>query len=373
MTRALTRLGSISDMRRQTANLAALQLIKDSCFLSAEANRHTHCREKAIEIMGYTPETIAQLTDDDLDDDIRDGLQDFAMKFFCRGASITCWSCGNLIPNGARACQKCGVIVTEPAGVLAKPEWETRLTLTAFEVAIASSLITDELMMYSIHSTARLLVLRNLLNQSENDHWKVRAHDIRQHMLDRWPDGRQPETGSWQIRFMRASAVFWLLGWPALRNYFSMEAVEKLFNTHLIKAVAVSVGRWADADVDLDDYGRLVHGIMLTPGINKEKAIRAISPEDLKEAETGEDARERQIVLHPPELLTRGMITYSATGEPWLVIPVKQPEVEILEARFEVTELSYSDLIAKLEEENEDELPTSISVTPRSHLSRTRD
>ncbi len=350
MTRALTRLGSVSEMRRQTANLATQQLIKDSCFLSAEANRHTRCREKAIEILGYTPEAIAQLTDDDLDNDIRDGLQDFAMKFYCRGASIRCGSCGDMIPNGARACPKCGVIVTEPAGVLAKPEWETRLTLTAFEVAIASSIITDDLMMYSIHNTVRLLVLRNLLNQSEDDHWKVRVHDIRQHMLDRWPDGRKPENGSWQIRFIRASAVFWLLGWWALEDYFTIEEVDRMFNTHLVKAVAVSVGRWADAGAYLDDYGRLVHGIMNTPGINREKAILAISPEDLKSAETDDDTREKQIVLHPPELLSRGTITYSVQGEPWLVIPVKPPEVEILEARFEVTELSYSDLIAKLEE-----------------------
>lgn len=342
-------------MRRQTANLAALQLIKDSCFLSADAFRHTRCREEAIKIFGYTSEAIERLTNDDLNDDIRDGLDDFAMKFYCRGASIRCTSCGDIIPNGARACPNCGVIVIEPAGVLAKPEWETRLTLTAFEVAIASSIITDDLMMYSIHNTARLLVLRNLLNQSENDHWKVRVHDIRQHMLDRWPDGRKPENGSWQIRFMRASAVFWLLGWSALEDYFTMEEVDRMFNTHLVKAVAVSVGRWVDAGADLSDYGRLVHGIMSTPEINREKAILAISPEDLEAAETGDDAREKQIVLHPPELLSRGTITYSIQGDPWLVIPVKPPEVEILEARFEVTELSYSDLIVKLEEDKDDE------------------
>ena len=349
MTQALTRIGKLSEMRSQAANIACLQLIRDSCFLSPDVRRHRACRNEALRILEHE-----EASDEILDEDIRDGINDFAMKFYCRGAASQCASCGEMIPNGSKACLVCGQVIDEPAGILAKPTWENRLTLTAFEVAIATSVAVDGLLTYSINRTVRLIVLRNLLHQSDRDNWKIRAHEIRESLLDRWPDEQKPDPSSWQIRFIRACAAFWLVGWPMLESQFDLAEIDQKFNSRLVRAVSISAARWLEADQDGEDYGRLVRGIIDTNGIDKEKAILAISPADLEQAESGNDPREKQVVLHPPELLMRGTISHTVSGEAWLNIPLSDDEKEILESNFGVVEMPYEDLRAKFEFESEE-------------------
>jgi hypothetical protein len=44
--------GSVQDMRQQTATIATLGLIGESCFLSPERGRHGHCRRRALALLG---------------------------------------------------------------------------------------------------------------------------------------------------------------------------------------------------------------------------------------------------------------------------------------------------------------------------------
>lgn len=347
----LARLGTQTDMRQQAVSIATLQMIQDSCFWSPERYRHVECREAACKIIEYKPD--GGLNDSDLMEIIQRNEFNFAMKFYCHGAQHTCGSCSSLIPNGMKGCPTCGQAIEQQSGVLAVPEWEARLTLKTMEVAVNTALQVDQLITYNIHRTMRLLALRNLLSQSDRDSWKTRANELREQVLDAWPDGLKPDKDSWQFRFCRASAVFWIVGWPMLEDHFTLDEVDKLFNVRLIKAVSVSAAKWVDAKADPDSYGRIVRGIMDASDLDKEKAILGLSPADLAVAVNGKDeAKEKVLVLHPPELLMRGTL-FNALSGAWLAIPVSEPEFEILESRFGVTELDYEALIARLEKEDD--------------------
>lgn len=347
----LARLGTQADMRQQAVNIATLQMIQDSCFWSPEKHRHSECRRAAYEITGHEPDS-GWLADGELKEVIQNGRFDFAMKFYCRGAQYVCGSCGSLVPNGMKGCPECGQAIEEQAGVLAIPEWQTRLTLKTMEVAVNTALQVDQLITHNIHRTMRLLALRNLLNQSDRDSWKIRANELREQVLDAWPDGLKPDKDSWQFRFCRASAVFWIVGWPMLEDHFTLEEVDKLFNVRLIKAVSVSAAKWVDAEADPGSYGRIVRGIIDASDLDKEKAILGLSPADLVAASGKDAAKEKVLVLHPPELLMRGTLFNVPSGA-WLAIPISEPEFEILESRFGVPELDYADLIARLEKEGD--------------------
>lgn len=352
-TQGIVLFGSTDRMRRQTADVAVMQLIQESCFLSPERARHAACRAKALEILG-----LYDATDEAILAAISAHAR-FAMNFYCQGAATRCSGCGGLVGPGHLGCPECGQVLEQPVGVLARPEWETRLTTKALEVAITTALVVDDLLMVTIHRTVRLLVLRNLLSQSGQSHWKLRASEIRQTVLDAWPEGRKPDKESWEYRFIRACAVFWVVGWPMLKAAFTLPEVDERFNTRLVRAVSISAARWADAGADPDDYGHLVRGIMETDGLNKEKAILALSPADIVRADPADPADpETQpaalaVVLHPPELFMRGTIAYTPLGVPWLAIPLEQAEVEALETRYGIAEAPAAELIARFAEETE--------------------
>jgi hypothetical protein len=49
-----------------------------------------------------------------------------------------------------------------------------------------------------------------------------------------------------------------------------------------VRAVAVSSQRWADAEAAAADYAAAVEAILATTGINKEQAILALAPIELR-------------------------------------------------------------------------------------------
>ncbi|MEI2691580.1 MAG: hypothetical protein V9H69_18510 [Anaerolineae bacterium] len=171
----------------------------------------------------------------------------FFYAFYCQGAAAVCAACGELIEPGQPACPNCGLALEEPLGLLARPEWERRLTTRGLEVAIATRLVVDELLMVTIFRSVRLLVLRNLANQSDQDSWEMRAREIREMVLDAWPEGSKPGRDTWEFRFIRTCAVFWLVAWPMLKGRFTLEEIDG-WSTKLVRAVAVSSQRWADAE-----------------------------------------------------------------------------------------------------------------------------
>lgn len=338
--------GSTDRMRRQAADMAVTQLIEESCFLSPERQRHDACRAKALEILGFYDATDAAIQV------AIPAHARFAMDFYCQGAALVCAACGALIGPGHRACPECGLAIEQPVGVLARPEWETRLTTKALEVAVATTLVADDLLMYTIHRTVRLFVLRNLLNQSSLDSWQTRVREIRETVLDAWPEGRKPDKESWQYRFIRVSAAFWVVAWPMLKDFLSLQQVDA-FNTRLVRAIAASATRWADANADPLDYGQLVSRILSSESIDKVRAIQALSPADVTPVEGDEAPRAGKVVLHPPELLMRGTIAHTPLGAAWLAIPLHPPEVEALETRFGVAELPIAKLLAQFNEDAE--------------------
>jgi hypothetical protein len=171
--------------------------------------------------------------------------------------------------------------------------------------------------MHTILRSVRLLVLRNLAGQSDQDDWEVRAREIRELVLDAWPEGRKPGRDTWEYRFIRVCAVFWLLAWPMLKDRFTLEEIDG-WSTKLVRAVAVSSQRWADAGADPADYAAAVDAILATSGINKEQAILALAPTNAAREQRSEPDK---VVIHPPELVwERAKRAYSRLGDPWLVI-----------------------------------------------------
>ncbi len=322
MTGEIVLFGSLRDMRAQTATIAVLGLVTESCFLSPERGRHGHCRQRALELL--------EMDEAAGDGAIEQAIQSqpaFFYQFYCQGAAAVCAACGELIEPGEQACSQCGLALEEPLGLLAKPEWERRLTIRGLEVAIATRLVADELLMYTIFRSVRLLVLRNLANQSEQDSWEMRAREIREMVLDAWPEGRRPSRDTWEFRFIRACAVFWLVAWPMLKARFTLEQIDG-WNTRLVRAAAVSSQRWADAGADPADYAAAVDAILRTAGINKEQAILALAPNDVARERRPEPGK---VVIHPPELVwERAQRVRSKLGDPWLVIWLEPDEDEAL-------------------------------------------
>ncbi|MFZ2361630.1 MAG: hypothetical protein WA040_19980 [Anaerolineae bacterium] len=322
MTRDIILSGSVQDMRQQTATIATLGLITENCFLSPERGRHGHCRRRALALLG-----LHETADDAAIERAIQAQPAFFYAFYCQGAAAVCAACGELIEPGQTMCSQCGLALEEPLGLLARHEWERRLTTRGLEVAIASRLVVDELLMVTIFRSVRLLVLRNLANQSDQDSWEMRAREIREMVLDAWPEGVRPSRDTWEFRFIRTCAVFWLVSWPMLRDRFTLDEIDG-WSTKLVRAVAVSSQRWADAGADPADYAAAVDAILRTTGINKEQAILALAPIGV--------ARERRIepgkvVIHPPELVyERARRAYSKFGDPWLVIWLDPAEDRML-------------------------------------------
>ncbi len=325
MTREIILSGSVQDMRQQTATIATLGLISESCFLSPERSRHGHCRRRALALLG-----LDQTADDGTIERAVQAQPAFFYAFYCQGAAAVCASCGELIEPGQTMCSQCGLALEEPLGLLARHEWERRLTTRGLEVAIATRLVVDELLMVTIFRSVRLLVLRNLANQSEEDSWEVRAREIREMVLDAWPEGSKPGRDTWEFRFIRTCAVFWLVSWPMLRDRFTLEEIDT-WSTKLVRAVAVSSQRWADAGADAADYAAALEAILATTGINKEQAILALAPIGVAREQRLEPGK---VVIHPPELVyERAKRAYSKFGDPWLVIWLDPAEDRMLVER----------------------------------------
>ena len=325
-TRDIVLSGSVQDMRQQTATIAVLGLISESCFLSPERGRHRHCRQRALDLLG-----LDETADDGTIEQAIRAQPAFFFQFYCQGAAAVCAGCGELIEPGQPACSQCGVALEEPLGLLARPEWERRLTTRGLEVAIATRLVADELLMHTILRSVRLLVLRNLAGQSDQDDWEVRAREIRELVLDAWPEGRKPGRDTWEFRYIRSCAVFWLVAWPMLQERFTLAQIDG-WNTRLVRAAAVSSQRWADAGAPPDDYAAAVQAILQTSGINREQAIQALAPTDA----VAEDRRApAAVVIHPPELVwERARRAHSRQGDAWLLIRLEPAEEEALAAKI---------------------------------------
>jgi hypothetical protein len=326
MPRDIVLSGSVQDMRQQAGTIAALTLLEESCLLSPERGRHGHCRAKALALLG-------------LDENAGDGTiaaavraqPAFFFQFYCQGAAAMCASCGELIGPGEGGCQACGLALEEPLGLLARPEWESRLTTRALEVAIATRLVADELLMVTIFRSVRLLVLRNLAGQPDQDDWERRAREMRELVLDAWPEGRKPGRDTWEFRYIRTCAVFWLVAWPMLKGRFTLAEIDG-WNTRLVRATAVSSQRWADAEAAPDDYAAAVEAILATPGINREQAIQALAPSDAVEEAQRPPA---PVVIYPPELVwERARRARSRLGDAWLLIHLEPAEDEALAAKI---------------------------------------
>lgn len=314
--------GSLQNMRRQASVLAVLCLVSETCFFSSERGRHGQCRAEALHLLG-----LDDAADDaTLEQAILASLT-FAWQFHCQGAASLCASCGSLIEPGYPACLECGVILEQPVGVLARPEWENRLTTRALEIAIATRTVADDLLMYTIFRSVRLLVLRNLANQSSLENWELRAHELREMILDAWPEGCKPGKDTWEYRFIRACAVFWLVAWPMLKERFTLDEIDS-WNTKLVRATAVSSQRWADAGAEPESYAEAVEAIVESTGIDRERAIAALAPSDLRpESDTGA----RRVVIHPPDLVyERSTRARSRLGDTWLLIALEPDEDEVL-------------------------------------------
>jgi RNA polymerase subunit RPABC4/transcription elongation factor Spt4 len=326
VTRDIILSGSVQDMRQQTATIATLGLISESCFLSPECVRHGHCRRRALELLA-----LDATADDAAIERAIQPQPAFFYAFYCQGAAAVCASCGELIEPGEQACPNCGLALEELLGLLAKPEWERRLTTRGLEVAIATRLVVDELLMYTIFRSVRLLVLRNLASQSEQDSWEMRAREIREMVLDAWPEGSKPGRDTWEFRFIRTCAVFWLVAWPMLKERFTLAEIDS-WNTRLVRAAAVSSQRWADAGAPPDDYAAAVEAILQTTGINREQAIQALAPSNAVEEAQRPSA---PVVIYPPELIyERARRARSRLGDAWLLIHLEPAEDEALASKI---------------------------------------
>lgn len=327
MTTGIVLSGSIPQMRQQSAVAAVLSLIEQSCFLSPEKNKHEHCWGAAIENLG--------LESGATDDEIRKAMLDspaFLSQFYCQGAATGCAACGSLNGPGVRKCVECDEPIDLPVGVLAKSEWQTRLTTEALRVAITTHIVAGDLLSYTIHRTTRLMVLRNMLNHSDGMDWNLMARDVRNTIVDAWPEGMAPDKASWEWKFIRISAAFWIVAWPMLKKQFTLEEVDA-WNTKMIRAAVVSATKWFDADADPEVYGQVVAGIMEDNSINKTAALAGVSPADMEsddeEEENAVSITPPPVFIHPSDLITRGTVVATRSGF-FLGVPITQDECDAL-------------------------------------------
>lgn len=318
-----------AQMREDAARMATTSLLQGSCFLSPERARHAECRDVAREMLGFTPDAgdnqiIAAINRDDA----------FPMAFYCRGAAGSCAKCGGLIGPGRGRCPECGQVLEVPVGLLAKPEWELRLTTEALQVAVTTTVVADDFLTFTMMRTVRLFVLRNLLSQSEQHSWQSRAAEIRDTVLNVWPEDRRPDKDTWQARYLRMAATFWIVVWPMLEKHVSLDTVDG-WTSRMFKAVTASGLRWHEAQANPALFGPLVAEIIASADINHERAIQALSPADLVEIEEEDDqprqikaqlvqrATARAVVLPVNELIFhRGVRIYDDDGQPFLVVPL---------------------------------------------------
>jgi hypothetical protein len=323
MTTDIVLYGNLSDMRRQAANTAVLSLIEGSCFLSSEGHKHEHCQDSALELLGLEYAATCH-------DDIRHAIMvsdTFISQFYCRGASTGCANCGAMVPPGYSKCPDCDQEIVVPAGVLALAEWQTNLASAALRVAIATHLIAGDLLSYTIHRTTRLVVLRNMLNQSDLDDWNTRAREVRNHILDQWPEGSQPQKDSWEHRFIRISAAFWLVAWPMLKLKFTLEEIDA-WNTKMIRAAVVSATKWEDAGASPASYAEIVRAITTSQDLDQVAAIKGVSPADMEDDDDEPEVKPK-LFIHPPELVIRGKLVVTEKGH-FLGVPISEEETETL-------------------------------------------
>ena len=327
MTTDIVLFGTRNQMRQQAAAISVIQLLRESCFLSHDRQRHLACRDRALELLNFSQDSDVP-SDDRIEEAIRRSPQ-FAAQFYCLGRAYACASCGSLMGPGYTTCPECSAPVDEPTGILAKPEWETRLTTKALEIAILTDAASQGLLMHTINRTVRLFVLRNQLGHSSLDSWQFRVKEIRETVLDAWPEGYKPSKESWEYRYIRACAVFWVVAWPMLRQAFNLQAIDERFNSKLIRAVSVSAQRWADAGADGGEYASLVRQILDAGHLDAEKLIAALVPP----SQNGSANRGR-LILHPPEIIMRGSVVYSPLGDPWLLSPLEPEEDKAIIERY---------------------------------------
>lgn len=323
MTTDIVLYGNLTSMRRQAAATAVISLIEGSCFLSPEGHKHEHCRATAINLLGITSWTIS-------DDNMREAIMDsdtFISQFYCQGAATGCATCGAMVPPGYSKCPDCDQEIVVPAGVLALAEWQTNLTGAALQVAIATHLIAGDLLSYTIHRTTRLVVLRNMLNQSELDDWNTRAREVRSHILDQWPEGSQPQKDSWEHRFIRISASFWLVAWPMLKLKFTLEEIDE-WNTKMIRAAVASATKWEDAGASPASYAEIVKAITASRDLDQVAAIKGVSPADMDDDDDEPEVKPK-LFIHPPELVVRGKLVVTEKGH-FLGVPISEEEMETL-------------------------------------------
>jgi hypothetical protein len=322
----ITLSGSIPQMRQQSAVTAVLSLIEQSCFFSPEKNRHGHCRQAAIEHLGLH----FAATDSEINKAMLSSPA-FLSQFYCQGAATGCAACGSLNGPGVRKCIECGENIDLPVGLLAKAEWQTRLTTEALRVAITTHIVAGDLLSYTIHRTTRLLVLRNMLNHSDDTDWNLMARDVRNTIVDAWPEGLQPDKASWEWKFIRISAVFWIVVWPMLKGKFTLDQIDT-WNTKEIRAAVVSATKWFDAGADPEVYGTVVDSIMKDETINRTAALAGVSPADAENDDDDGDAvsiTPPPIFIHPLDLVSRGTVVATRKGF-FLGVPISQDECDAL-------------------------------------------
>jgi hypothetical protein len=324
MTTDIVLYGNLTDMRRQAANTAVISLLEGSCFLSPDWNKHKHCRATAIKLLGlerWMPDG----------DEFRETIMassTFVSQFYCQGAATGCANCGAMVLPGYNKCPDCDQEIDVPTGVLALAEWQTNLTGAALQVAIATHLIAGDLLSYTIHRTTRLVVLRNMLNQSDLDDWNTRAREVRNHILDQWPEGSQPAKDSWEHRFIRISAAFWLVAWPMLKKRFTLEEIDG-WNTKMIRAAVVSATKWEDAGANPESYAEIVKAITASEDLDQVAAIRGVSPADMEDEDYTLEEVKPKLFIHPPELVVRGKLVVTEKGH-FLGVPISEEEMETL-------------------------------------------
>lgn len=348
MTTTIALRSSTIDNRRQAAVRAVTSLIEETCFWSTQSLRHQHCYEHALEMLGLSVHDCE--TEDEMNAAIRYGIEqnrgNFIHDWYCEGAATTCTNCGTLVEPGYQFCPDCNQKFTTQVAVLTKPEWELRLTTRVLEIAINTSILSDELLTGAIFQSVRLIVVRNLLNQSEHDDWKGRIKAIQAHVIDAWPEDSRPDKTSWEWRYARECATFWVVAWPMLKKCFTLADIEK-FSTKIIRAIAVSSRRWAEEGADPDVYCKIIKGLLESTGIDKERAIRELYPEDADPEQSNREP-EPTVVFHAPEILARGKIARNDEGKPWLTTPLEEQEVDILVNQFGIDEDSIETLVAMM-------------------------
>jgi hypothetical protein len=324
-------------MRQQSGALATLALITDSCFLSPERGRHDHCRQEALDLLEMNGGTDNEICAAILSN------PEFAMQFYCQGAATACGNCGSLVLPGNLSCPECEEAF-ELTGALAIPEWQLRLVGKTLEIAVNTTEIANELLTYTINRTVRVIVLRNLLGQVQAMPLHLKAKEIREYILSLWPEGKMPAKDSWEFRFIRISAAFWTVAWPMLKTVFTLEEVDE-WSTAMIRAVANSATKWADAEANPNDYAQTVRAIMDAEGFNKTAAINGLVPTDMQEQEYKQPD---PLILHPATLIPRGWII-TIGDSAFLTIPVTPDEREALETTYHNEAMGLDEFLSAYE------------------------